>query len=165
MSDHVPVAQFESDFEREMQRKYSDKLDKNHKSKFWNKHNWLFEAHAYYSAIEWLEICHNRQYSWFRWSIQENKMDWIEYRIAGSGIHIHNVKSFWESPEGKEIYKEYFRVHYVSSPHYNNPEAKWIAKIAMEYFKITFYKTFFKIIFSNLYVNSKCPDCRAAAQP
>ena len=153
MSDHVPVAHVESEFEREMQCKYSDKPFPLGGSEFWKGHNWFFYGYKYFASVdEWQIIYHDRRH-WIHGMIQETEMTWIDDRIKERGIHLHDGHQFWESPEAKRLLNDYIHDHYASSPHYDNPEAKWIANIAIEQFKK---------IFSTSFVYSACPECCAA---
>ena len=143
------------DFEREMRRKYNSDLEGNGVSKFWNGHHWFFDGYKYYNANEWLEVCEDRNH-WILRSIQDSKLEWIQQRIRERGLHMHAGDHFWETPEGEDITNAYFNNFYASSPHYDNPEAKWIARNAMEYFSMEV---------ADAFLLSACPDCRAAAQP
>ena len=153
MAERVPVAQVELEFEHEMLRKYNSDLEANGVSKFWNAHHWFFEGYKHFNANEWLEVCNDRNH-WILRSIQDSTLEWIQHRIRERGLHIHIGDSFWQTPEGDYLLNEHFYDYYASSPHYDNPEAKWIAKIAMEYFPMEV---------ADAFRDSACPECREAA--
>ena len=144
---------FDDDFKRKMEFKYIRKIDENGVRKVWNAHNWFFEGYKYFNANEWVEICKDRHH-WIPGHIKDSKFEWIKKQIRERGLHKHRGDYFFESPEADYLKNEYFNYFYASSPHYKNPEAKWIAKFAMDYFPTEVTNVLSKV---------ECPECRAAA--